>query len=124
MRKVYLAALLTTAFIALPGVAQTTNPEHQNMAEQQSHQSPATKEFEAAMDKMHGPMMKGIMDQDPDVAFVQGMIPHHEGAVAMAKTVLKYGKDPEIRQLAENVIRDQDKEIKKMQDWLAKHKKP
>lgn len=80
-----------------------------------------TQEFQVAMDNMHGPMMAGIMDSDPDTAFVKGMIPHHEGAVEMARIVLKHGTDPEIRQLAENVIRDQEKEIKMMQDWLAKH---
>ena len=47
----------------------------------------------AAMDRMHGPMMQGIANADPDAAFVLGMIPHHQGAIDMAEIVLKFGKD-------------------------------
>lgn len=123
MKRIYLATLFAMTIGMGSAFAQTAHTEHKNGADSQMQKSPATIEFEKAMDQMHKPMMEGIMDSDPDVAFVKGMIPHHEGAVEMAKTVLKYGKDPEIRQLAENVIRDQDKEIKMMQDWLEKQNK-
>ena len=55
------------------------------------------------------------------VEFVRGMIPHHQGAIDMAKVVIANGKDPEIRKLAEGVVKAQEAEIKEMQDWLAKH---
>ncbi len=49
------------------------------------------------------------------------MVPHHQGAIDMSKTVLKQTKDPAIRAMAEKVATDQTKEIKEFQDWLKKN---
>ena len=81
--------------------------------------SAATKAFRAANDKMHKEMDIAFSG-DADADFARGMIPHHQGAVDMAKIVLQYGKDPEIRKLAEEVVRTQETEIKFMREWLAK----
>ncbi|KQR74671.1 hypothetical protein ASG35_18205 [Burkholderia sp. Leaf177] len=81
----------------------------------------ATKAFQAAdhsmMSGMSGIEYTGNADHD----FVTHMIPHHEGAVAMAKVELKYGKDAKLRALAKEIIASQDKEIAFMKRWLATH---
>lgn len=76
--------------------------------------------YAATMETMHGPMMEGMMDPNPDVAFVRGMIPHHQGAIDMSKVLLQYGSDPENRALAEHIIVEQQVEIDAMRDWLAR----
>ncbi|ESW64292.1 signal peptide protein [Mesorhizobium sp. LSJC268A00] len=83
-------------------------------------QGPSTDGYKAAMDKMHTDMMIEYSG-NADVDFVRGMIPHHRGAIDMAKVELANGKDPEIRKLAEDVIAAQEAEIAKMQAWLAAH---
>jgi len=84
--------------------------------------SPEAQAQQAAMHQMHENMMIEYSN-DADIDFVRGMIPHHQGAVAMAKVELQYGKDPELRKLAEDIIEAQKKEIKQMQQWQASHDK-
>jgi uncharacterized protein (DUF305 family) len=82
--------------------------------------SPSTKAFEEANEKMHHGMAIEFSG-DADLDFVRGMIPHHQGAVDMARIILEHGKDPELRQLAENIIASQEEEIAFMKAWLAKN---
>ena len=55
-----------------------------------------------------------------DIDFVRLMQPHHQAAIDMAKTELIYGKDPQMRRLAQEIITDQQLEIELMQRWLNK----
>lgn len=67
------------------------------------------------MNDMHAPGYTG----DPDIDFLAMMIPHHEGAVDMARLVLQHGEDPVTRKLAEDIIASQRVEIEGMQRRLA-----
>lgn len=80
----------------------------------------AHKELMAGMAAMDADMDKGMQAKDIDVAFVCGMIPHHQGAIDMAKAELKYGDDAWAKQLAQGIIAAQEKEIAEMKDWLSK----
>lgn len=77
----------------------------------------ATSAYEQANAKMHE-AMGAAYTGDADVDFAASMIPHHEGAVAMAEIELQYGTDPEMRKLAEAVIAAQTAEIAFLKEWL------
>jgi uncharacterized protein (DUF305 family) len=75
-------------------------------------------ELIAGMDKMHVAMSSVERSGDSDADFVRLMLPHHQAAIDMAKTQLLYGKDPQMRRLAQEIITDQQSEIELMQLWL------
>ena len=84
--------------------------------------NPSTNAFKAADMTMHKNMSIRYSG-DTDTDFVRGMIPHHQGAIDMAKVELQYGKDPELKKMAEDIISAQEKEISEMQAWLKAHGK-
>ncbi len=121
MRKTLIGAVLLTALSAgLGAAAQMQMPMQHQPDDAQANEVAAA--FAAANEKMHQAMMAqpptGNVDQD----FVAGMIPHHQGAIDMARVLLKYSKDAKLRKLATDIIAAQQKEIAVMRDWQARHK--
>jgi uncharacterized protein (DUF305 family) len=105
----------------LPLLAQeATGDTGMAMGAMKGDMGPSSMAFMAANDRMHANMMMEYTG-NADVDFIKGMIPHHQGAVEMAKIVLEHGTDPEVKKLAEGIIAAQEAEIKWMQDWLVKN---
>lgn len=121
------AAIGTTAFaqhVHQPGSAagpQAMQKMMEDMTPKDSDTA-STKAYKEAHAKMMHDMHQTFTG-NADIDFMNGMIPHHQGAINMAKVLLKYGKDAETRKLAEQIIADQEKEIALMQVWLRKNAK-
>jgi uncharacterized protein (DUF305 family) len=81
---------------------------------------PNWSELNSSMEKMHRAMASVKSSGDGDVDFVRLMLPHHQAAIDMAKTQLLYGKDPQMRRLAQEIVTDQQSEIELMQLWLKR----
>ena len=106
------------------GGAPMSGPTQTMMEEMQP--KPGDSPFVKAMKESHMRMMKDMhvkLTGDPDVDFRTSMIPHHQGAIDMAKVTLEFAKDPETKKMAQAIITDQEREIAEMQAWLKKRGK-
>ena len=103
--------LLALSIVVLSTVFALSSAHHGD------HKNHGDVPFKKSMDKMHKEMMiksSGNIDID----FLKGMIPHHQGAIDMSEELIKKTKDPELKALAEKIIKDQKAEIKQMQEML------
>jgi uncharacterized protein (DUF305 family) len=124
--------LLSAAFTWGASAAETAPPAHHHAALSAASAPPAafvasnTKPLSGLMDDAMNVMNDGMgrapMNGDPDHDFASMMIPHHQGAVDMAKAVLLYGKNPVLRRLAQEIIVSQGSEIAVMRAELDKGK--
>ena len=87
-----------------------------------SEDESAWAELESSMEKMHLAMHSIAASNNSDADFVRLMIPHHQAAIDMARTQLLYGKDAQMRRLAQEIIADQQSEIELMNLWLNEHR--
>lgn len=117
-----LKIIALSAIIGLAAPAFAEDMPTMDMSKHMGGHGPSSQAFTEANDRMHKDMMIKLSG-DTDVDFVRSMIPHHQGAIDMAKIELQYGKDPEIRKLAEGVIKAQEAEIAEMNAWLKAHAK-
>lgn len=119
MRKTVLKFVVACAVVASsPSYAQGTGSSSAAAAggsggSQQMHESMMT-----GMQKMQG--MQPTGDTDKDFAMMMRM--HHQQAVDMAKVEVRQGKSPELKAMAQKIIKDQQQEIGQLDQWLAKNK--
>jgi uncharacterized protein (DUF305 family) len=116
-RWMFLMAMsMSASFLA----AQSASAEDMKHMTMKPATLPADKALAAPMKTMMNSMHVKTTGK-PDEDFARMMIPHHHGAIDMAKVELQYGTDPELRQLATDIVAAQDKEIAQMKAWLAKN---
>ena len=80
----------------------------------------ADKAFMSGMQTMNKQMM-AAKGATVDATFAGKMLAHHEGAIAMARTELKYGGNPQMRQMAQTIIDQQTRQAAQLRDWLRQH---
>lgn len=110
--------LILTLLLAMPAAIMAQHPN--SPMTHDMNMSAAAKENMAAMQKMHSDMMNAMKESDADKMFARSMLEHHKGAIAMAETELKYGKDPEMKKMAQDIIKAQKAEIEHLETWLKK----
>jgi hypothetical protein len=115
---VLLATCLLVGSTGLRTVGAQHSHTHKGVVGPLSHGDAFARALTAGMEKMHKDMMAAAPTGNADVDFLATMIPHHAGAVEMARLVLVHGRDPLVRRLAEEIIAGQQAEIAAMEARL------
>ena len=114
-RTLWLALMLSASVVG-PALAQS----HHGDASSGSPESGFAAQMMQAMERMDAGMMAAKPTGNPDRDFAATMIPHHQGAIDMAKAELQYGRNPVLRRLAEGIIVEQQQEIELMRRELSR----
>lgn len=119
MKKSTFGRFVLLGTISIAMLTASAQNSHWHSSKQMS--DPSWSELMANMNQMHSGMHSIQPSGDSDTDFVRLMLPHHQGAIDMAKTELMRGKDPQMRRLAQEIIADQQSEIQLMQLWQKQH---
>ena len=122
-RRIVLTSILVTS---IAGIAFAQSVHHGDPTSGQDNSADSTfaSQMMQAMDRMNSGMAAARPTGDPDRNFAAMMIPHHQGAIDMAKVELIYGRDPVLRRLAQGIIVEQQQEIELMQRSLNERRGP
>jgi uncharacterized protein (DUF305 family) len=128
MKRMLLFACLSAAVMALtPGLLHAGDGAQAGVEKPQADDTPdmtCSDPEPQAFASANLKMMKGMgqaVTGDADRDFAMMMLPHHEGAVDMAKIELTYGRDPALKAMAKRIIEAQQPEIQQMKKWLEDH---
>ena len=116
-RIITLTLMLIASIIGI-ALAQSHHHDDANSGRINFADSTFASQMMQAMDRMDSAMIAVKLTNDPDRDFAAMMIPHHQGAIDMAKVELIHGRDPVLRRLAEGIIVEQQQEIELMERSL------
>ena len=116
-RTIAITSILVTSIVGI-ALAQSHHHGDANSGGTTSADLTFASQMMQAMERMDSGMMAAKPTGDPDRDFAAMMIPHHQGAIDMAKVELIYGRDPVLRRLAQGIIVEQQQEIELMQRSL------
>lgn len=115
-------ALGTTASIAQQGQGGSMLDMKGMSGMDMKSMGPLQKSSMEAMDRMNKAMMQGLMDQDPDLAWMKSMAAHHQGAIDMAEAAIKNAKDEDVLKEAHKTKEENEKSLKQLQAKIKKEK--
>ncbi|MGL4773147.1 MAG: DUF305 domain-containing protein [Clostridium sp.] len=129
MKKLFIMGLLLTQLLTVTAFASPSTPkDSKEIKEKPSFELNMDegiymKEYSKVFEKMKKDMTSAPVTGNVDIDFLSAMIPHHEGAIGMSEAILKEANDNDVKKLAQNIISEQNNEVKTMQALLEKLKK-